>query len=525
MEMDEEMEDSAELTFTAVEIDLDYEFDAARYFDFTREESSVDAREAELWFESAGSYPHSPFVTKLLLGDNILQDALSEFPKSKDMVNKTFPACEAAIREGESLSAIETTEKGCQVMNGGILAKVQSGGLLTNQTQNQQLPTGLKFFNPMVSDNSKVRNKSTVKMSLPRISTLMKPTASQLAKQNEARKMGDSRFQKLMAQNNEKSLNNPSGIEYQAAKRQKLEDGLLRKVTDAKEFNLAHKVPKKDASAEGNSLYTKLRLTIPREPDLATAHRAVRAQRTRAKDTREPECGTSTIYRFRALPLNRKILEAPSLSIPKRSIPRLPEFQEFHLKTSERAMQHASAGLSSSVPCGNTDKVSHKPCTDATGETGNGECRRSNIVTASKVEGHEFVRNFKARPLNKKIFSSKGGFGVFRNIKKEITVPMEFNFHTERSQHNPPIELFNKLSLIELQPNAKSQSQCSLPTSTTLKGSKENKPGSFQQEHEIKHLDKEKPPWFWEKQAPSGNDGGINEVAFSCVSRRSMGIR
>lgn len=57
--MDEEMEDMVMLTFTAVEIDPDYEFDAAQYFDFSREESLAKAREAELWFESAGTYPPS----------------------------------------------------------------------------------------------------------------------------------------------------------------------------------------------------------------------------------------------------------------------------------------------------------------------------------------------------------------------------------------------------------------------------------------------------------------------------------
>lgn len=57
--MDEEMEDTVMLTFTAVEIDPDYEFDAAQYFDFSREESLAEACEAELWFESAGTYPPS----------------------------------------------------------------------------------------------------------------------------------------------------------------------------------------------------------------------------------------------------------------------------------------------------------------------------------------------------------------------------------------------------------------------------------------------------------------------------------
>ncbi|PNX55722.1 cell cycle regulated microtubule-associated protein, partial [Trifolium pratense] len=42
-----------------------------------------------------------------------------------------------------------------------------------------------------------------------------------------------------------------------------------------------------------------------------------------------------------------KILEAPSLPLPKRSTPHLPEFREFHLKTTERAMQHTSATSSS----------------------------------------------------------------------------------------------------------------------------------------------------------------------------------
>lgn len=50
---------AVEFTFTAVEIDLDYEFEAARFFDFTREESTVEAREAEMWFDSVDSYPPS----------------------------------------------------------------------------------------------------------------------------------------------------------------------------------------------------------------------------------------------------------------------------------------------------------------------------------------------------------------------------------------------------------------------------------------------------------------------------------
>lgn len=54
-------------TFTAIEIDLDYEFDAARYFDFSREESLDETLQAELWFQSRGSYPPSRKSLFLLL--------------------------------------------------------------------------------------------------------------------------------------------------------------------------------------------------------------------------------------------------------------------------------------------------------------------------------------------------------------------------------------------------------------------------------------------------------------------------
>lgn len=58
-EMDEEMEDVFQKSFQCLEIDLEYEFDASRFFDFTRPESLAEARAAELWFETAASYPPS----------------------------------------------------------------------------------------------------------------------------------------------------------------------------------------------------------------------------------------------------------------------------------------------------------------------------------------------------------------------------------------------------------------------------------------------------------------------------------
>ncbi|KAL5173027.1 Protein TPX2 [Glycine soja] len=118
----------------------------------------------------------------------------------------------------------------------------------------------------------------------------------------------------------------------------------LLHVGDVKQkVNFVHKAPKKSL-------------------DLETAHRAQRISQhiilvlPKPKTVAEAEVVTVAAPIFRARPLNRKILNAPSLPLSKRSTPRLPEFQEFHLKTQERAMQHTSATSTSSLHCNDSDK-------------------------------------------------------------------------------------------------------------------------------------------------------------------------
>ncbi|CAK9135939.1 unnamed protein product [Ilex paraguariensis] len=475
--MDEEMEDMIEYTYTAVQIDLDYEFDAARHFDFSREESLPEARGAELWFQAAPSYPPSPFVTNLIPREHILLENVNTSPKTKDVDNATLPCIESDIELNPDVSVMDVNSR------------------------------GLTFYNHVMKDKVKPTTTLFVKQSFPRTSTLMKPTASQLAKQNRTRQVGNSRFQKVV-ENNKKSSDNPCGNETQAAKRQKLEGGHFCK----------------DGHIEEKSLQPKLRLTIPREPDLETA---LRAQRMRPKISGEAEHVMSAVPKFKALPLNKKILAAPSFLIPKRITPRLPEFQEFHLKTSERATQHSSAVSSTSDSHKHMDKALHKPSANSIAECGNKESRRANLMDAPKQEGCEKNHYFKARPLNRKIFSSKGDIGVFRNLKRETTVPMEFNFQTEkRVQHDPTVELFNKLSLkSELQPNAGCQLKFSRPTCIPAKGSKENRLGSFNQGRQVKHLEKETPSRFGVKKIPQGNNGEITASGPPCGMSRGLGIR
>ncbi|PWA44320.1 targeting protein for XKLP2 [Artemisia annua] len=66
-----------------------------------------------------------------------------------------------------------------------------------------------------------------------------------------------------------------------------------------------------------------------------------------------------------------------------------------------------------------------------------------------EIEQQEKVSNFKARPLNKKILESKGELGLFCNKKRQVTIPQEFHFATNK--RIPPktpdnAELFGKIT-------------------------------------------------------------------------------
>ncbi|XP_019420448.1 PREDICTED: protein TPX2-like isoform X2 [Lupinus angustifolius] len=421
MEMEEDDMEIENHVFVAHEIDLDYEFDAARFFDFCVEETSSQAGEAELWFETAESYPPSPSVAKLVL--------------RKENVN-------VPLGMGFSNTVFHNDVNG-----GGVFQNVAMQHSRVNSI------TGMTFSSKTINDGLNLKAKSAAKKG----STLLKPTASQLAKQNRPTQKVDSRLKKLPAQNKEMNLPISSGVENQATKRQKLEGGLLCKVGDVKQqTDFVHKAPKKVVNVEQNARHSKLRITIPREPDLETAHRALR---TRPKNAAEADIVTVAASRFKARPLNRKILNAPTLPLPKRSTPRLPAFQEFHLKTSERAMQHTYATSSSSLHCNEFDEGLDKHHVVSSPEKRTKDLRRPSSIGAPKHDRLDFAYSFKARPLDKKILSSRGDIGVFRNRKLETTVPTEFNFHTEkRVQHNPPIDLFSKLSLTsDVQSNNASQ--------------------------------------------------------------------
>ncbi|CAH8295815.1 unnamed protein product [Eruca vesicaria subsp. sativa] len=206
------------------EFDIDFEFDAPRFYDFSKPETE----ETELWFESAGNYPPSPFSLNLSC---IFDDKHLKIPKPvSDKYN------------------------------------------------------GFIYYNQNSKDVCKTIQKPKTKPFLRKNSTLTRPTASLLARQKSQNKPLDIYSAQLLTRC-QRSLGKLKGEissslvlsmpQTQDTKRQKLESGFLRKVSRLDQTPFVHKVPKKVS-----------KVTVPKEPNLKTAQRATR-QRFKANSAPE----------------------------------------------------------------------------------------------------------------------------------------------------------------------------------------------------------------------------------------------
>ncbi|KAG5558449.1 hypothetical protein RHGRI_008401 [Rhododendron griersonianum] len=357
-EMDEEMEDFVGGYFEVSEVDFDYEFDASRFFDFTRPESSLEAEHAERWFESAPSYPPSPFVIKL---------------KRREVISVENGNASLKSSDGESMIS-SSNNMDCDMDPEEFV-----------RDENKKGP---QYHYQMAQDILKTKTKSAGQSSKTRSSTLMTPTASHLAKLNREKEVHSNRFlgrsQKPLTKIDERSSKNSLAADSNATKRQKLESGYLRKVAHLNHQSLlSHKLPK-----------------------------------------------------------------------------------VFHLKTSERAMQHSSAHASNVQ---NSESIL---------KLGTTENERLNGEDARKHDKFGKIKRVKARPLNKKIVLSKSKVVTYQNVKEEATSELQLS-NDNRLSGNPPIELFNKLSLkSNVEHNVRSQTKPPLRP----KGPKENVPVSLKQE-------------------------------------------
>ncbi|KAM0945447.1 hypothetical protein DsansV1_C10g0102791 [Dioscorea sansibarensis] len=111
-EMGEADGGALEVDFLFVEVDLDYEFDAARFFDFCRAESDVEFREAELWFESAGSYPPSPFIVTMKTWNDVAVENVNSLLKYKGEEKSNPLIVAGEFNVGVEYSELDKRDKG-----------------------------------------------------------------------------------------------------------------------------------------------------------------------------------------------------------------------------------------------------------------------------------------------------------------------------------------------------------------------------------------------------------------------------
>ncbi|XP_049402507.1 protein TPX2-like isoform X2 [Solanum stenotomum] len=380
---------------------------------------------------------------------------------------------------------------------------------------------------PMISQKSDEKTDSKKRQTAKKIASVIRNPSALKSKahlrQSQLKKNPDSVRKQTIA----KSAVGTHNIsqENQAIKRQKLEGGKSRQILNVKPQNLPHKIKVGVASSsstlfasteevhkQDRKMYVrepvapfvsiaemmkkfqsstremslprmsnstshddpagqmqrkhKLILTRPKEPEFVTAQR-VRPTRVKSSAELEEEM-MAKIPKFKARPLNKKILEVPTLPALPKSTPQLPEFKEFHLQTMARANQNAETSTVASIESTQSHwKSSHLTAPKSPVLKTSLRARPPRMRSSKEMEKEELekVPKFKARPLNKKIFESKGDLGMFCNTKRQVTVPQEFHFATDE-RIPPPANvadmLFDKLSL-----DSEPQNDKTIPRNTT----------------------------------------------------------
>ncbi|KAJ3672487.1 hypothetical protein LUZ60_007208 [Juncus effusus] len=372
--MDEEMgEAREEVQREGFEIDVEYEFDAPKYFDLRGEEPVMEASRAERWFETAESYPPSPLIMKIILEQN------ASFQEEESEENPTTPEPNYSIQE----ELPQDGDKKTQIKTKGPFCK---------------------------------------------ISTFMKPTASHLAKQ--IHKSETRTIHRLNPVRNFGISADSKDCTVQAAKRQRLERGHISKGIGAAQPDLIHKIREKNE----NVGFSKLKITIPREPDLQTMRRAERFRARRGlangkQPQQENNNNNNNNNTQNFAQINSRFSNKKEISF-----------------TSKSRLEH---------------NISHQ--------------LQINSENKKQEESRVNLFKFKAGPSDKKVVSSN--VDISRNTKLNTTIPKEFNFSTSRRcQHPPPLtELFNKLGITnEAKHHASTSKNSSLPKISISKDSKEN---------------------------------------------------
>uniref|UniRef100_A0A0D9WZ96 TPX2 C-terminal domain-containing protein n=1 Tax=Leersia perrieri TaxID=77586 RepID=A0A0D9WZ96_9ORYZ len=487
------------------QVDEVYEFCAPKFFDFVNDETEEEISAAERWFEASASHAPSPFAPRIKESRAEVKiaslcdfadaepapkevavveapvDAMSESPPAEEEKEESPKSFEFVPSEqldgGSSTPKIQrppppTTVRTVTAVKTAATPKVQ----VTNSSRGLAPTTGSKPIPSASKQSSMSVKRSVVKCPRELLAGKAATAANDIAQENQAikrQKLDDGRTRQIlnvktrtlphkgrgglagstemslssMRKHSEDSLSLKGAAPYVSAAEmvKKFESG-TRELAIPHHRSLAH-----EDAATALQRRPKLMLTRPKEPEFQTSHR-VRAVRVKSSAELEEEM-LAKIPKFRARPFNKKIAEAPSFPPLPRKAPQLPEFNEFHLKTTERAMRHADT-CSEASSVGTFRSHSSKPLTLTEPKPPQLEtalrARPPRVKSSQELEQEELEKapKFKAKPLNKKILESKGDMGVFAIPKAQATAPKEFHFSTDDRLGPPAVaDLFDKLSL------------------------------------------------------------------------------
>ncbi|CAN1230979.1 Protein TPX2 [Linum perenne] len=455
-------------------IDEIYEFSAPRFFDFTRSESDEEARKAEIWFDTTLSYAPSPLMPRIKTGRSFKIESLCDFTEADQIPEVAHFSSITSLKVGSCVVKEQTkTEAYCTPQQPSV--KPQKG-------------------RSVLTDSKKYQ-------SARQVSSLVKNHPPSVLKSKSQAQSSQAKCVKPWSIKKVTNVKNPSGTptlahENQAIKRQKLEDGQSRQILNLKppqplthksrlglstsNSNTASKIQKEErkvyarepavqnpfiSTAEMMKKFEtstrdlslppvigkpKLTLTRPQEPAFETAQR-IRPVKIKSTAELEQEM-LAKIPKFKARPVNKKVTVVPHCAAIPRSTPQPPEFQEFHLETAARANHNAeSASVVSEATRQNNEWKPHltEPKTPLLQTSLRARPLKVKSSFELEIEELEKMPKFKAKPLNKKIFESKGELGIFCNTKKQVTVPKEFHFAIDERipPPNSVADMFDKLSL------------------------------------------------------------------------------
>ncbi|CAM6045068.1 unnamed protein product [Sphagnum compactum] len=450
-----------------IDVDYRYEFCAPMFYDFRYEETDADIAAAERWFDSALPYEASRFLPPFAAASVSGTEEEPCTPECRIVpgaagvadVNRTPPTGLAALvvspgslpakrlyseawreaplpREPQSGSKHRLSNSNSRIAERNASSKregaVIAGSILDTQAQKKQKlegglsskinyvskpnapPAPTTFHEFHLSTQSCSRHHQ-VNASPQKASMVMRPPSPFVSMAERVRRFQNKTPERFYSHRT--------------------------RTINQEETHLADK--------------PKMQLTMPKEFELETSQRS---RPTRMKSTAElEEEMLANIPKFKARPLPKKILEAPALPTFTRSTPQMPEFQVFHLHTMERAQQHADIQERVKPTCKLASNRTLTAPQPPHLETAN-RARASTVKSREEMEEEELAQipKFKARPLNKRIFHSKGDLGVFRIPKREVTTPQEFHFKTDERAHlrgaAPPTDQLLKLT-VHQQPN------------------------------------------------------------------------